>query len=85
VFCGLLLVAGVAVRGAALAAGALLISFSGLVFSRAWSLHQAQAIPFCAVRFDCGCGGGEVAICGKLLENVLLIVLAFTVVARRRA
>jgi uncharacterized membrane protein YphA (DoxX/SURF4 family) len=59
VFCGLLLVCGIAVRGSALALLTLLIPFSWLVFSRAWSLHHDQGIPFWAVRFDCGCGTGR--------------------------
>ena len=84
VFCGLLLVAGIAVRGSALALLALLFPFSAMVFRRAWLLHQEQAIPFCAVRFDCGCGTGEVLICGKLLENVLLALLTLVVLAGYR-
>jgi hypothetical protein len=28
------------------------------------------------VRFDCGCGAGEVLICRKLVENGLLILLS---------
>jgi uncharacterized membrane protein YphA (DoxX/SURF4 family) len=84
VFGGLLLVAGIAVRGAALALLALLLPFSAIVFQRAWILHHEQAIPFCAVRFDCGCGTGEVLICGKLLENALLVLLAILVVVRHR-
>ena len=77
VFCGALLLAGVAVRGAALVVVAMLVPFTLLVLKRALALHAAQAIPFCAVRFDCGCGTGEVWICGKLAENCLLICLSF--------
>jgi hypothetical protein len=39
-------------------------------------LQAAGQLPFCAVRFDCGCGAGEVGICSKLLENGLLILLS---------
>lgn len=84
VFCGLLLVAGFAVRGSALALLALLLPFSAMVFSRAWALHLEHAIAFCAVRFDCGCGTGEVLICGKLLENAFLVILALVVLVRGR-
>lgn len=76
VFCGLLLVAGVAVRGAALLLFGMLICFTALVLRRALALHAADGIPFCAIRFDCGCGTGKVFICGKLTENILLLVLS---------
>ena len=82
VFCGALLIVGIAVRGSALALVALLVPFSWLVFSRAWAVHQNLDIAFCAVRFDCGCGAGEVAICGKLVENALLLVLTIVVLCR---
>lgn len=76
VFCGLLLLAGVAVRGTAVTMLVMLVPFTGVVIHRALQLEAAQNIPFCAVKFDCGCGTGEEFICRKLLENFLLIVLA---------
>jgi hypothetical protein len=39
-------------------------------------LQSALAIPFCAVKFDCGCGNGTEFICRKLLQNFLLILLS---------
>ena len=76
VFCGLLLLAGVAVRGTALTLVVMLVPFTGLVLHRALLLQSALAIPFCAVKFDCGCGTGAEFICRKLLENVLLMLLS---------
>ena len=76
IFCGLLLLAGVAVRGAALTLMLMLVPFTVLVFHRALAIQSALAIPFCMVKFDCGCGTGTVFICHKLLENFLLLVLA---------
>ncbi len=76
VFCGLLLLSGVAVRGAALMSLAMLVPFTVVVWQRAVDLQAAGQLPFCAVRFDCGCGAGEVGICSKLLENGLLILLS---------
>ncbi len=76
VFCGLLLLAGVAVRGTALMLILMLVPFTMLVFRRALILQAALAIPFCAVKFDCGCGAGVEFICRKLLENFLLILLS---------
>lgn len=83
VFCGLLLLAGVAVRGSALMLVLMLVPFTLLVLKRALAIHAAQAIPFCAIKFDCGCGTGEVFICRKLAENCLLIVLSSWLLAGR--
>jgi uncharacterized membrane protein YphA (DoxX/SURF4 family) len=75
-FCGGLLLAGIAVRGSALMLIVMLIPFTGAIFHRALALQSALAIPFCMVKFDCGCGTGEVFVCRKLLENLILILLA---------
>lgn len=75
-FCGLMLLVGVAVRGTALVLVGMLVPFTALVFRHALMLHAAGTIPFCSIRFDCGCGAGEVLICGKLVENAGLIVLS---------
>ncbi len=83
VFCGLLLLAGIAVRGTAVTLLVMLAPFTWVVLQRALQLEAAQNIPFCAVKFDCGCGSGEEFICRKLLENFLLILLAAWVLAGR--
>jgi len=83
VFCGVLLLAGVAVRGTALTLMVMLVPFTLLVWHRALLLHAAQHIPFCAVKFDCGCGTGEEFICRKLVENFLLLVLSVWLLAGR--
>jgi uncharacterized membrane protein YphA (DoxX/SURF4 family) len=75
-FCGALLLLGIAVRGTALTLVAVLVPFTGLVLRRALALQALRAIPFCAVKFDCGCGAGEVYICGKLAENIILILVS---------
>ena len=74
-FCGALLLLGIAVRGTALTVAAMLVPFTALVWHRALILQAAKAIPFCAIKFDCGCGTGEVFICSKLLENFGLLLL----------
>jgi uncharacterized membrane protein YphA (DoxX/SURF4 family) len=76
IFCGLLLLAGVAVRGTVLMLILMLVPFTVIVFRRALAIQSALAIPFCAVKFDCGCGTGEVFICRKLVENFLFIVFS---------
>jgi len=74
--CGVLLLAGVAVRGTALTLATVLVPFTALVWRRALALQALKGIPFCAVRFDCGCGAGEVYICHKLAENFILILVS---------
>jgi uncharacterized membrane protein YphA (DoxX/SURF4 family) len=81
IFCGLLLLAGVAVRGAALMLVLMLVPFTVVVVRRALALQAARHIPFCAVKFDCGCGGGEVFICRKVLENLLFLGLSLWLLA----
>lgn len=83
VFCGLLLLAGVAVRGTALTLTLMLVPFTLLVLHRALLLQAAQNIPFCAVSFDCGCGAGEEFICRKLVENLLLLAMSVWLLAGR--
>ncbi len=83
VLCGLLLFTGIAVRGSALLLLGMLIPFTLVVFKRALAVHAAKAIPFCAISFDCGCGGGAVVICHKLLENSLLILLSLLLLTVR--
>jgi uncharacterized membrane protein YphA (DoxX/SURF4 family) len=83
VFCGLLLLAGIAVRGSALMLVVMLVPFTLVVLRRALAIHAAGDIAFCAIKFDCGCGTGEVFICRKLVENSLLTVLSLLLVTRR--
>jgi hypothetical protein len=61
------------------------VPFTYVVLKRALAIASAQAIAFCAVKFDCGCGGGEVVICHKLVENSLLILLAAALLFSRNS
>jgi uncharacterized membrane protein YphA (DoxX/SURF4 family) len=84
VLCGLLLLAGVAVRGTALVLFVLLVFFTLAVLRRA--LHLAAAppgLPFSQVKFDCGCGNGVEFAWRKLSENSLQILAAAWLVAGR--
>jgi uncharacterized membrane protein YphA (DoxX/SURF4 family) len=84
VYCGLLLLTGVAVRGSALMLLIMLVPFTAIVLRRALAIHHGPPpIPFCAVKFDCGCGTGEVLICRKLAENCVLIFLSCWLLAGR--
>lgn len=84
VYCGLLLLIGRWVRGTALIVAGLLAVFSLLVLHRALQLHQSTGIPFARIRFDCGCGGGEVLVWRKLLENSVLMAVSVFLVLRSR-
>jgi len=83
VFCGLLLLAGVAVRGAALMLLLMLVPFTVVVIRRALAIAAAQGIAFWTVKFDCGCGSGEVLIWKKVLENSLFALLSCWLLAGR--
>jgi len=83
VVCGILLLVGVAVRGSVLVLILMLVPFTLVILGRALAIHSESPIPFCAVKFNCGCGGGEVFVCRKLLENVLLTILAGWLLASR--
>lgn len=81
VFCGLLLVAGIAVRGSALIMVVMLVPFTLVVLKRALAISAAEHIPFTQVKFDCGCGTGEVFIWRKMIENSVLILLSLWLIA----
>ena len=81
VLCGLLLVSGIAVRGTAVWSLLMLLPFTALVLNRALAIQAAKGVAFCAVRFDCGCGAGEVFICHKLIENGLLLLASALLLA----
>jgi uncharacterized membrane protein YphA (DoxX/SURF4 family) len=81
--CGLLLLAGVALRGTALLVLLMLIGFTTVVFLRAQGIYESGTSAFCAIRFDCGCGAGDILICRKLAENAGLCVLSWIVLVLR--
>jgi hypothetical protein len=76
VLLGALLLCGIAVRGAAVTSGVMLAVFTLVVLMRAYGIYQAGEVPFCGIKFDCGCGNGAVKICGKILENSTLVLLS---------
>ncbi|MDB6034027.1 MAG: DoxX family protein [Verrucomicrobiales bacterium] len=76
IFCGTLLMLGVAVRGTAVLLVGMLVPFTVAIFLRAKAMSVTGGLPFCTIKFDCGCGAGEVLICKKLAENVMLMGLA---------
>lgn len=82
--CAALLILGVWVRASAALVLGMLLFFAPLLVARAWSLYAGGAFPgFCAVKFDCGCGTGEVYICSKLGENAALMLAVLVAIASR--
>lgn len=73
-FCGVFLILGLGVRGTALITAALLVPFTIVLVAHAMHLQRLSGLPICAIRFDCGCGTGEVNACAKVLENTGMIL-----------
>jgi len=83
VTCGVLLVLGIAVRGNALLLLVMLVAFTIIVTLRALHIYHTENIPFCAIKFDCGCGTGEEWICHKIPQNLGLSALSLVVLFSR--
>ena len=84
VFCGLLLLAGFWVRGAAFAVLGMLVFFSGIILHRALRIHETTGIDFSEIRFDGGCGNGAVLVGRKLVENTVLAAASLALVLSRK-
>ncbi|TAH39967.1 MAG: DoxX family membrane protein [Planctomycetota bacterium] len=79
---GAALLLGVLRRGVPLVLLLMLATFTAAVAWRARELQQIEGLAgYCEVAFDCGCGAGVVAVCGKLLENGLLVALCALLLA----
>jgi uncharacterized membrane protein YphA (DoxX/SURF4 family) len=74
--CGLFLLLKAAVRGTALIVLLMFLAFSAAILHRSLALQAELSLPFCAVKFDCGCGAGEVYACVKLMENAAWFLLS---------
>jgi putative oxidoreductase len=75
ILCGVLLVAGIAVRGTALLVAGMLIPFTVVVTMRAIGIHNTEGTPYCQIAFDCGCGTGPENFCWKFAQNTILTLL----------
>ncbi len=85
VFCGVALIVGFWLRGAAALIAIMLCVFTPAIFLRALAIHNTDGTPFFQIAFDCGCGTGEVIIWKKLLGNAgLLLVSLLALVSRSR-
>ena len=61
----------------------MLASLTSIVVLRALEIYRAGTLAFCSIRFDCGCGSGDILICAKLVENTALCLLALAVLRLR--
>lgn len=77
IVCGVLLLAGLLIRGSSAALMGLLTVFTIVIVLRASGIQAVEGTPFCGIHFDCGCGGGDVYMCWKLPENVGLWLLTW--------
>ena len=71
---GVLILVGFWTRTSFIVVLAMMIFFTGMVYDRGVEIQAAEQLAFTAVKFDCGCGTGEVYLWKKLIENSLLIV-----------
>ena len=68
VACGIALILGAWVRGAAVLIALMLAAFTPAIFLRAMAIRAELGTPFFQIEFDCGCGAGVVIIWEKLLS-----------------
>jgi hypothetical protein len=61
----------------------MLLAFTAIVTLRALHIYNTSEIPFCAIKFDCGCGAGEEWICHKIPKNLGLCALSLVVLLSR--
>lgn len=83
VVCGIALVFGIGIRGAAANLMLMLLVFTPAILFRALVIRAESGTPFFEIAFDCGCGSGVVVIWRKLCFNGMLIVGALVVLFAR--
>ena len=84
IICGLALIMGVWLRGAAILIAGMLVVFMPAILTRTLAMMTADpTLSFFDVEFDCGCGTGVEIIWIKFLKNTGLFVLAMIVVFSR--
>lgn len=83
ILCGIALVLGWWMRGAAASMVLMLCVFTPAIFIRAMTVHQTEGTPFFQIAFDCGCGTGAEIIWLKLCKNAGLLLLAILLLFSR--
>lgn len=82
--CGLSLLSGLWLRGAALLLSGLNAIFVFAISYRAWLIMSSTGVAFFDLAYDCGCGFGVVSIPTKILENILLVGAGLIILFSRR-
>ena len=83
IVCSVLLLVGAWLRAAGSLLLVMTVVFTVALSARAIGEASHQGIGVCDVNFDCGCGIGHVWFCSKLVENLVLLLLACVVVRSR--
>ncbi len=78
-FCGLALLTGIFMRGAALILASMNLVFIVVISYRTVGIMAAEGIPLRQIYFDCGCGFGPTYAWKKLIEDMILLVFSGTV------
>ena len=77
--CGLALLTGIFMRGAALILAAMSLIFIVVISYRTVGIMTAEGTPLRQIYFDCGCGFGPTYAWKKLIEDTLLLVFSVAV------
>jgi len=77
--CGLALLTGIFMRGAALILVAMNLIFILVISYRTAGIMSSEGTPFRQVYFDCGCGFGPTFAWKKLIEDTFLFVFSAAV------
>lgn len=72
VVCGICLLSGLWVVGAAVLLSGMNVIFVTAIAYRAWLIMSTSGVNFFDLSFDCGCGFGVVYIPTKMVENLIL-------------
>lgn len=83
IVCGVGLILGLRLRGAAACVVIMLCVFTPAILLRALHLHGQQGGSFLDIKFDCGCGSGEVYAWKKILSNLGLLALSILALVSR--
>ncbi len=77
--CGLAMLSGVFIRGAALILALMNLLFIAVISYRTAGIMAADSIPLRQVYFDCGCGFGATYAWKKLIEDGLLLIFSVAI------
>jgi len=77
--CGLALLTGIFIRGAALSFAAMNLVFIVVIAYRTAGIMAAEGTPLRQIYFDCGCGFGPTYAWKKLIEDAFFLVFSVAI------